>query len=397
MEKDRQMNIGGFDVEAGHMYFSTHDMNGIFHMDMTDGKVRYVTMSEKYKAGDMALYQNAIVDNEKVWFAPYSADHILIYDSVSAGCEYIPLPELKGHGRDSVKCYGIYDDEKWMILIPAEYPAIVRVHKETYKTDVIQWEEKLLKTYPDFLKGEMYLAAAWDFEVVGETMYLLAGNVVMKYNMKTNALSYTRPGGEERNLCGIARFGEKFILVDRMNGACMLWDEAHGRIETMSADMGYRGLKAKDDGCPLGVYQVRDGIVIIQAKADFLLHIDQSGQFRRRNLLIDKKRSDDYLFSHVRRKGNQFFFPLNRQNSILCVDTDDWSQKIVKMDLSELDLAPVREKMDTEEFISENATCYRLSDFLQKTVEGQGREQEAGNRELDIKGEQIFSECRRLC
>lgn len=364
MENRRVIDIFGFDVKDSTLYFSAKHVNGIFCMDVPTGKIEYVTMPEKNFYNGL-LYQDAKIDKNKIWFSPYGADNILIYNLVLDSCEYIDVPKLEGHGRQAVKFYALYDYDEWFILLPVEYPAILKIKKATYEIRIVPWEEKLLKKYPDFLDVNKGLSIARDFEVVDENMYLLAENVVIKYDMKTDELSFIQISHEARLYSGIVKYRDGFALVDRINSEFVVWNGEGSKIEKSSIDLGYRGIGEGDDGCPLGLFRVSKGIVIVQANADFLLIVDESGATRKINLNIKKNKAEDFFFTRVKQKGSKLIFPLDGQNIVLMVDTDDWSQQCIEMNLIDADFSWLMEKKGKEgKYILENTVYYDMVDFI---------------------------------
>ena len=364
MEAGAEIDIFGFDIGGDKLFFCAYEVNGIFQIDMQTGKVKYLTMSEKYDADSGYLYQDAKIDGEKIWFSPYGADNILVYNSTLNVCEYIDVPQIRGNGRDIAKFYGIYDCGKWFVLLPVEYPAILKVDKETYKIAVVHWEDKFVKEYPNFIYINGCLSIAWDFEIVNEKIFLLAGNTIIKYNVNTDDILFYQIDKQKRMYTGIVSYENKFFLIDRLHSELMMWDEENNHVEKIDIDLGYSGKEAGDDGCPLGLFSVKEGIVIVQAKADYLLLVNKVGMIRKIDLHIKRSRMRTLFFSRVKQCGSELVLPLDGQNKVLLINTNDWTQKCIEMNLENLNFENIRVKIETEDCIMENRVYYGLVNFI---------------------------------
>lgn len=389
MDEKTRLDIFGFDVADNVLYFSGRQINAIFSMDLNSGAIKYRTVPEKYHLYDRSLFQDAKISGQKIWFVPYVADSILIYDMIQNTCKYIDIPNMNGHGRSTVKFGGLYDDGGWFVLIPAEYPAILKINKETYDMVVIRWEEELLKKYPDFLKINKSLSIARSYEVHEEKLYLLVENVVIKYDMRTDEISFVQMNGDARLYTGIAKYENVFILVERIYSKLVVWNEAYGQVRTTDINLGYRGISAGDDGCPLELFQVNEGIVVVQANANFLLLVNKSDIIRKIYFDIERKQEKDVFFTRVKQIGNRLIFPLDGKNAVLLVNTDDWTQQYVKMDLLHFDFEPVMIELEKELYMLENDFPCTIYNFIETVCRGE-KTGIAKAEECNI-GESIFS------
>ncbi len=361
---NRLLDIGGFDIYDDNLYFYMMSANGIFNMNIKTGKVRYMTSSEKYQFFDGYLYRDVHLENNKIWFAPYGADDILIYDMQLNISKYISVPQLAGHGRKQVKFCGLYDADKQFIMVPAEYPAILKIDKETFKISVIKWEEKLLRAYPDFIKINKYIGiTSWNYEVYNKKLYLFAGNISIRYDIETDELDFLQISNERRIYSGLARFEDTFALADRSKGELQIWREEENRILKVY-DLGYQGEEAGDDGGPIWVFQINQGIVIAQSKDNFLFFLDYKSKIQKIRLDIDVCGSNENFFVQIKQKQNYLIIPSAGQNKILIVNTDNWMQRCVQMDFD--NYKTLKKEIEHETYFIENAMFYQLNDLIRK-------------------------------
>lgn len=362
--EEKNIEIYGFDINKDILYFNARDINGIFSMDINTGIIMYEAISEKYQLYNGYLYKDAKINNGKIWFAPYVADDILIYDLESKACKYIEIPKLKGYGRNNVKFCGIYDYGHWFIMIPAEYPAILKVNKETYEIIVVRWEEALLKSYSNSILINKYFGiSSWSYEVFDNTLYLFSGNISIKYKMNTDKLNFCQISKEIKYYSGIARYGDVFVLADRYNDELEIWNEEENRILDCY-DLGHQGTSVGDDSGAIWLFRAKEGIIIAQAKDDFLRVLNNSGIMLKVKLNISRKNKEGVFYSDVKQKENEIIIPLCQQNGILRVNTDNWFQKYTEMSFN--GLIQFKKVVDRNNYIVEDAVFYGLNDLIKR-------------------------------
>ena len=356
------LNMYGFDMEGNSLYFINQLINAIFHMDIITGKVECMKVLEKYQLFDAFLYRDLYIDGDKIWFVPYAADDILIYHLKSDTCEYINIPKLEGHGRKSVKFCGIYDYGQWFILVPAEYPAILKINKKTYEMIITKWEKELHEKYPDFTKNNQYVGiSSWDYEVFNDTLYLFASSISIQYHMESDVLYFCEVCHEKKLYSGVARYGDKFAVADRVDSELEIWDEAENKI-LRTYGLGYKGCNAEDDGGPLWVYKISSGIVVAQGKDNFLSFFNNVGEVQKIGLGIEKKGIDGYFVNQIKQKNSDMIIPLEGQNAVLIINTKDWSIK--KIDMKPFELERLKEKVVNEDYVVENSLFYKLNNLF---------------------------------
>lgn len=391
MERGKCIDIFGMEMDGNTLYFSARYANGIFKMDMRTGIIEYIMMADRNAITDQDLYQDAMIDDKKLWFTPYSANNIMIYDLVQCTCEYIDIPKASGVGREHVKFCGTYTYMDWMILIPAEYPAILKVNKKTHEVTSVLWQEPLIRAYPHLLKTNRYLAIAWDFEVVGEWMYLLVQNIVIRYNMNTDEFSFNQVSRDSRMYTGIARYQNGFFLVDRMYSECLIWDEKNNTTEKIEIDLGYRGMENKEDGCPIGIIPVNKEIAIVQANADYILVVNEERKVQSISLEIGQNAQKKTALGRVKHSKEMLLIALDKRNQVLIVDMQDWSQRCITMDLEQLDFTPIRAKLEDKPYFIENEVYYQLTDFINH-LENCPKKKGVYSETQQV-GERIFAAC----
>ncbi len=376
----RILNIYGFDAGGNSLYFNNQLINAIFHMDIITGEVECIKIPDKYCLVQGSLHKDLHIDNDKIWFAPYAANDILIYDLKLNACEYVDIPRLEGHGRKFVKFCGIQDYGNWFILVPAEYPAILKINKITYEIIVTKWEEELLKRYPDFIKTNQYVGiSSWNYEVYNNILYLFAANVSIQYNMESDELNFCEVSHKTKSYAGIARYRDKFAVADRADSELVIWDEAENKI-LKTYDLGFKGHKAGDDGGPLWVFKISGGIVVVQGKDNFLRFFDDAGEVRKINLDIENRGAGGYFVERIKQIKNDMIIPLEGQNAVLIVNTTDWSIKKIDMKFHGLELLTAKAK--GENYIVENNLFYELNDLFDRLKKNENVESEtmcAGN------------------
>lgn len=363
-------DIKGFNVINDDIYFGAYRANCIFKLNIPMRKLEYLATTDRIKPIDGNLYADVGIDRTKLWFAPcWNTDDILVYDIVDKAQKYISVPmteDDKKYDRFSA----VYEYNEWFVFVPRFYPAILKVNKKNYEIKLILWKKPLLDCFSDFLQMNQMAYISPDFEVVDETMYLLAENVVIKYNMETDEVSFHKICDEERLYTGIVCHNEEFILVDRFYSELIRWNEKDGSVNKIEADFGFLGEKLQDPGYPFGLCKVNNQIIVMQQCADYLLLISSEWEVCKVPLEIGEYKRTDTKFQQYKLVDGKLYMPLFGKNAILIVNTSDWSQEIVEFDLSQLDLSEAYKRIEQEvPAINEGILYYKLEDFLQGVIE----------------------------
>lgn len=378
------MDVKGFTIAGEDVYFCTYRANGVFKFNISTGKVDYVTMTDTVKPIDCNLYADIKLVGTKLWFVPcYTVNDIFVYDIVSGEKEYISVPMTESD-KQSDRFGAVYEYKEWLIFTPLCYPAIVKINKENHEMKLISWKEPLLKAVPDFLEVNKIAVVYYDFEVLDNTMYLLAENVVIKYNMETDEVSFVKICDEPRVYCGIVYYNNAFILVDRLYSEVVRWNETDGSIQKIETDLGFLGEELQDPGYPFGACKIENQVVLMQQFADYLLLINSDWKINRIPLNIGEYKRTDVKFQQYKLIEGKLYMPLFNKNAILIVDTSDWSQKVVEFGLEQIEFEEVYKRIEQEmPIINEGILYYQLEKFLQgikmrefdnlKEVEVQGK------------------------
>ncbi len=203
--------------ENNKAYGASADFNGLFKIDMQSGKCKYIDAFPDEDLNGKRLYFSAAYYKDKVFFAPQSAEHIAIYDTINNEIEMIAFdvnPTLKFN--KNMKFADIVVLGENIFLIGATYPYILRIDAETYELEYISLdtEESFCFRKGGCINGENFFVPS------------VNSNLVLEFNMKTKQVIFHKIPCEFNGSWSMCYDGKFFWLIPRMKGTGFIrWDK----------------------------------------------------------------------------------------------------------------------------------------------------------------------------
>lgn len=125
-------------VFDNHLWFAADNMNGLFNYDMEQKKVKYITHFDKYEKWKRGLFIRQYLVGRNIYFVPYYAQDLAIYNLDSGKMEYRPFGFETGLIYDAL----LIDQCLWAVQY--NYPNdILQMELETgiVKTYRINWKQ----------------------------------------------------------------------------------------------------------------------------------------------------------------------------------------------------------------------------------------------------------------
>lgn len=371
---EMKLVIRGIAKTGNMIYLVPGYLNGIIAVDLATCTTHFISIPEKGHRVGQDLYEDILVSDGLIWCSPCTENQIAVYDSSKQMFKYFPLPELTERGRDLFRCGNMYEIGENIIILPQEYPGILKVNKSNFEMKAVGWKEHLYqKNKEDFVK-RMY-ALAKDCEIVDDTIYLLDKNYILMYNEVDDSIKYISVCSDHKELTGIAKFGDKFILIDRLHAELFEWTPEGNVLKKINIDFGYGGTDTENeegDGCPVGLVRTKDRVIIMLAASKYLYLLDEEYRIEKVELPLGEieKYEAKWHYRCYEFDGKNLYLPICYENKILVIDTDTWDLKSVQIDLSENDAEKIfSDAMTTDKPMTENALFYSLEHFLDKLME----------------------------
>ena len=142
------MFIAGTEVD-GDLFFSAHQMNGIFKQDGKTKKIKYLG-SVKEETENGRLHNIAIHYADRIYFIPSIGDYIAKWDLTTSKIETIAIPS-SNHACETVKFSNAILIGKQLWLTPMGYDAILMMDLDTEKIeryadwpDGVEWKDPMV-------------------------------------------------------------------------------------------------------------------------------------------------------------------------------------------------------------------------------------------------------------
>ncbi len=260
------------------MYFFARECNGLFCIDIGKNKGEYLLSIKEYEVHEKQLFGTVVENNNMLYFAPISANDILIYDISNNAYRLIPVERRKYYG-ESFKFFGVYSYEESIYFFPAHYPAIVK-----YVSN-----ENDLKYYDDWIpeiRGDIgqenYFRQSLCFER-GRLIVPLCGlDSVLEFNISTGKGEIKKidtKRKKNKGFSGICSDGKIRWLLSLYSGEMYKLDNENRIIEVI--DIGNLNEKEKYsyvgckniDGNVYVLPSLRNDLCVFKEKTNELLRI----------------------------------------------------------------------------------------------------------------------------
>jgi hypothetical protein len=210
-----------------YFWFTSCDFNALFRMDKRTWEAEYMGSFPNERLGALRLYGLIATYNGKLYFAPYYANEIAIYDIASREFEKIALAPVETDRNASYgaeKFYSIKQCGKWIFFIPASYPALLRYDTENGALEYFsEWISPLNKHMAEADSHKIFFA---DAVIVENKIYAAAwnANAVVVFDTDAYDANIIIVGDKTCRYKSICFDGSVFWLLPRHENAVVMWD-----------------------------------------------------------------------------------------------------------------------------------------------------------------------------
>lgn len=148
------VNITSYEqrIVARNLYFDGESLwctalnfNGLFRIEPDTLKMHYVGAFPQEKEAGYFLFNKIAQCKEKLYFAPYNAENIGVYDKRTGKLSSIPIPSKKKEEEQCEQYVGVFVYDDGVFITGGRKKYILRVDTHTEKVEVLDvWENQLL-------------------------------------------------------------------------------------------------------------------------------------------------------------------------------------------------------------------------------------------------------------
>jgi len=211
--------------DGENFWFTAFHFNALFKMNKQTWEAEYMGSFPNEDFFKWRLYGQIAECDGKLYFAPFSANEIGVYEIKSGVFEKIvfkkPAIDINTKYYSYAKFNAITVNENYIFLMGSYYPAIIRIDTENGNIDYFTDWVKLLGESSN--KDEPYF---WKVYITGNQILLPVGktNAVLEYDMCTGTSKIHRIGDNNNNYMDICFDGENYWVLSRKSKTIIKWN-----------------------------------------------------------------------------------------------------------------------------------------------------------------------------
>lgn len=214
-------------TDSNTAYGACKEFNALFRIDLKTGCCTYLKMFPNEAAAGRRLYISAVMVGSRIYFIPYSAKNVAVFD-----VDTLEISNISIKKADSVQypyykskfkfSDGVLYQDYYIYMICCTYPAIVRL--DTRNGETVYYDEWILHNEYVFRGAicvdDRYIYAASDMN-----------DVVLGFDMDTGMGRVYHVGRHNEGCWCICKVNDAFWLAPRYPGAVIKWNPENGTFE----------------------------------------------------------------------------------------------------------------------------------------------------------------------
>ncbi len=279
-------------------YASDFERNGLFEVDIATGECKFVKMFPNEEIMITRLHDYAEWIENRIYFIPAAGKHISVFNTETEEIGTIEIPQFSKKENNNynpkLKFIKAIEYNKYLWLIPATYPGILRLNIDTKEVKLINsWIPEngyMFRRGVRARKNKIYAASGINNNVLIFDMDLESGDVI-------------KVGKTNNGIMDMCECGEDFIMAPRKNGGVIRWNPESKIVDEY--DKYPKEFEAGEIVFQY-IYEFDSQIILVPA------HASHGIRFKKENLFIDNditwKNSRDNKISLIYEHENRVYF-----------------------------------------------------------------------------------------
>lgn len=225
------------------------DFNGLFQIDRDALECRYVGRFPGEKPEGCELFGMAAECGSKLYFAPWAAEHIGLYDKRTGEFSSLPIPQARELQQAPFKYYAALTYQNFVYLIGNQVNAVLRIDARTDEVTVMDGWRHELESHESEKEESFFSYACQD----GPTAYLLSkyANAMLRLDLTSGQWKLIRfPGKNRKYTHGICVHNTVWFCSST-EGAVGFYSAADGRFVMFEVPdlfaQGFSGIQVYQD------------------------------------------------------------------------------------------------------------------------------------------------------
>lgn len=219
-----------------HLWFTAWHFNGLFQLNKETWEAEFMGVFPGEEFYCKRLYGQIAENNGKLYFAPFNAKEIGIYDIKTKQFDKVTFTKPNNNNipidNFQSKCFGIATKNEYVFFIGVYNPAIIRYntlnHELCYFNGWIADIDKLKNAEDVYFMNH----CIFENKIIACTRN---ANAVLVFDMDCCSYAVYEVGNKEANYSGICFDGIYFWLSPRRNGPIVRWDFSSNKYIEISA------------------------------------------------------------------------------------------------------------------------------------------------------------------
>ncbi|QDR81958.1 hypothetical protein [Sporomusa termitida] len=254
-------------------WFTAYEFNGLFKMEKRTWKAEYMGSFPGEKMEGKRLYTSISSYNEKLYFSPYTANEIAVYDKQNKTFEKFNFNKPKGEKAslycEDYKFSSVVEFKERVFFLPCSYPAIIQLEPTTGHLEYYsEWMGAIRK-----LQNSIEDSYFWKPVITGTHAIIPSANAnaVLDFDMETGVSTVLEVGKKDYNYFSACFDGKDYWLASRCYTPIIRWDKEKNQcFEYSNYPEGFSSTKYNF----VGMCVVEDGVWMLPYQANQALRID---------------------------------------------------------------------------------------------------------------------------
>lgn len=259
----------GYIDAQDNLWLSAAQINGLFRYGLRDGILHYIGKFEAEGSTFRYLHSEIVEYDGKLYFAPYTADYIDIFDKNTGEFSTI---SFDSRGEVQQKFYAMVRYKNSLFLFAGRVPYIVRIDLETNE---IQYIEKPVEDMAHYFQNDKFVILNKYVAVQGSRCFLASAraNILLEFDMDTLEHKIHQIGKEDDYFAGVFGIGSDIYLIPRNEAEIIRWNSETGKQDRIAYPKGH---EAKECGFFAGavsnqelwLFPFKDDMIIKKSSSD---------------------------------------------------------------------------------------------------------------------------------
>ena len=330
--------------DGEYLWFTPVYFNALLKMKKSTEEVTLVGFFPGEEAFAQRLFSDIAMHNNKLYFAPYSARKIAVYDLETGEFSNIDFDKKYTEWENSVFSSVLVDDNL-IYFIPRTYKAFLVYNAETNITQYISgWEDSIKKSkYYDSLFAYGYFRK---YEIVERKLYFpcICTNIIVELDLDSQNIELIQFGDFNIRFQGICKMDGKLWIIPDMGDKLCCLDLASGDIEPIEIP----GARVNEINAPfVDVCVVDKKIILFPYTAENILTFDTTTKEFEVVKECGAPVPKNFFIGHYAKmkKSGDLFYAVDLQNNAVNTYTSEFENKTT---YSLKNYSPLKEKIAKE-------------------------------------------------